>query len=618
MPVELIPREVLFGNPERSMASLSPDGSHVAFLAPVEGVLNVWVAPRSDLASAKPVTDDRDRGIRWYEWAHDDRHVIFVQDRGGDENWHLYSVELASGEVVDLTPFDGVQVLPMHRSPARPSEVLVGINKASPQFHDAYLVDLDRGSCDLVQTNTQFAGPTGVAWFADDDFELRAGLRPTSDGTGYELCVPNGAEWESILTVGFEDAMSTHVLGVTGDGKSLLLVSSTDANAGRLVRLDLSSRELEVVAEDDAYDVRNVVLHPVSREPQVVTIVRDRADNVAVDPSVADDLAAASSLADGELAIQGADDADRSWIVSAIADDGPTRTYVLDRSTGESTLLFEDRPSLSGYTLSKMEPFSFVSRDGLTIHGYLTFPADVPRKDLPAVLLVHGGPWARDVWGFVPYAQWLANRGYVCVQVNFRGSTGYGKAFLNAGDREWGARMHDDLLDAVDWVVGQGFVDRTKVGILGGSYGGYAALVGASFTPDVFACAVDIVGPANLKTLLEAIPPYWVGIAEQFKRRIGDVTKDEALLWERSPLSRAADIKIPLLIGQGANDPRVPKAEPEQIIAALEANGIPYQYLLFEDEGHGFAKPENRMRFNAAAEEFLAAHLGGRFEPATS
>jgi dipeptidyl aminopeptidase/acylaminoacyl peptidase len=261
-----------------------------------------------------------------------------------------------------------------------------------------------------------------------------------------------------------------------------------------------------------------------------------------------------------------------------------------------------------------MEPFEFTARDGLTIHGYATFPIDAGRSGLPMVLNVHGGPWARDAWGFDPEAQWFANRGYLCLQVNFRGSTGYGKAFVNAGDREWGGKMQDDLLDAVAFAVGQGWADPERVAIYGGSYGGYAALAGAAFTPDEFRCAVDIVGPSNLKTLIETIPPYWAPMIALFHTRVGDPEKDTDFLWSRSPLSRAADIRTPLLIAQGANDPRVKQAESEQIVAALREHGIDYEYMLFPDEGHGFAKPENRLRFYAEAERFLARHLGGRAE----
>src|ERR1700722_9883298 len=300
---------------------------------------------------------------------------------------------------------------------------------------------------------------------------------------------------------------------------------------------------------------------------------------------------------------------------------GPAGSWSTARPSWTRTggFLFDSRPELARYELAPMEPFSFTARDGLTIHGYATFPPGAGRENLPMVLDVHGGPWARDAWGFDPEAQWLANRGYLCVQVNFRGSTGYGKAFVNAGDREWGGRMQDDLSDAVAYVTGQApggqhWADPARVAIYGGSYGGYASLAGAAFTPELFRCAVDIVGPSNLKTLIETIPPYWAPMIAQFHNRVGDPGKDADFLWSRSPLSRAADIAIPLLIAQGANDPRVKQAESEQIVAALENAGIEHEYLLFPDEGHGFAKPENRLRFYAAAERFLAHHLGGRAE----
>jgi dipeptidyl aminopeptidase/acylaminoacyl peptidase len=392
-------------------------------------------------------------------------------------------------------------------------------------------------------------------------------------------------------------------------------LSSKGVNAGRLVRLDLATGAEEVIAEDPNYDVGDVVLHPKTRHPQIVGFVRDRLEHVVLDPDVAEDFAAVQAIGPGEVHIQSADDEDRRWVVSLVIDDGPARTYLFDRGDKSATLLFEDRPELINYELAAMGPFSFQARDGLTIHGYLSFPPGVERDNLPTVLNVHGGPWGRDVWGFDPEVQWLANRGYLCVQVNFRGSTGYGKDFTNAGDREWGAKMHDDLIDAVDWVVGEGYANRDKVCIYGGSYGGYAALVGATFTPAVFSCAIDIVGPSNLKTLLESVPPYWVAALEQFNRRVGNPATEEEFLWSRSPLSRAGDIQVPLLIAQGANDPRVKQAESEQIVAALKEKGIDHTYMLFPDEGHGFAKPENRLKFYAAAEAFLAEHLGGRAEP---
>jgi dipeptidyl aminopeptidase/acylaminoacyl peptidase len=614
MSVELVPRHLLFGNPAKTMGTVSPDGSRIAFLAPVDGVLNVWVGDASG-ANAAPVTDDRDRGIRSYFWAHDNRHVLYVQDQGGDENWRLYSVNLPTGAVTDLTPFDGVRAQPVALSQRRPTEMLVGLNREDPAYHDVYHVDLESGRLELVRSNPGFAGPSGNAWIADEDLEIRAAVRPTSDGSGYELCVPEGEDWRVIQTFDYEDAVTSSTLAVSGDGTRLYVLSSKGVNAGRLVRLDLATGAEEVIAEDPNYDVGDVVLHPKTRHPQIVGFVRDRLEHVVLDPDVAEDFAAVQAIGPGEVHIQSADDEDRRWVVSLVIDDGPARTYLFDRGDKSATLLFEDRPELINYELAAMEPFSCQARDGLTIHGYLSFPPGGERDNLPTVLNVHGGPWGRDVWGFDPEVQWLANRGYLCVQVNFRGSTGYGKDFTNAGDREWGAKMHDDLIDAVDWVVGEGYANRDKVCIYGGSYGGYAALVGATFTPAVFSCAIDIVGPSNLKTLLESVPPYWVAALEQFNRRVGNPATEEEFLWSRSPLSRAGDIQVPLLIAQGANDPRVKQAESEQIVAALKEKGIDHTYMLFPDEGHGFAKPENRLKFYAAAEAFLAEHLGGRAEP---
>jgi dipeptidyl aminopeptidase/acylaminoacyl peptidase len=322
------------------------------------------------------------------------------------------------------------------------------------------------------------------------------------------------------------------------------------------------------------------------------------------------------ALHSGDMIVANRDDTDQVWLLGFTADDGPVSYFSFDRRTGEATFLFHHQPALSAYTLARTEPFSFVASDGLAVSGYLTFPPGLDRQNLPTVVNVHGGPWARDTWGFSPEAQWLANRGYLCAQVNFRGSTGFGKDFLNAGDREWAGRMQQDVTDAVEWMVEQGLADPDRVAIYGGSYGGYAALVGATFTPDLYRCAVDIVGPSSLKTLIESIPPYWAPMVSLFHTRVGNPDTEEDFLWSRSPLSRVDQVRIPLLIAQGANDPRVKQAESEQFVAALKAKGIDYEYLLFEDEGHGFAKPENRLRFYAAAEAFLARHLGGRSEEA--
>ncbi len=615
--VALIPRQVLFGNPERVRPRISPDGTQLAWIAPSDGVLNVWVAPVNsgrdqgiDWSAARVVTDDSDRGIRSFGWAHDGRHLLYVQDAGGDENWRLHDVDLATMQRRDLTPFDNVQTQLIAAEKKFPTEILIGLNKDNPQLHDVYRLDLTTGELTREVENPGFIG-----WLADSQLVVRGAAAPQPDGS-IILMVRGGPgeDWRALLTIAAEDALTSSPVAFSEDGASLLMVSSVGADTGRLVRVDLATGTTEVLAEDPDCDVTAVRLHPDTREPQIVTFLKDRSEYRVLDPDVEADLAAIRALHPGDPSFADADDTDRTWLVGFTNDTGAIPYYSYDRDTRSGQFLFEHQPELSRYELAPMEPFSFTSRDGLTIHGYATFPPGAGREGLPVVLNVHGGPWARDAWGFHPEAQWLANRGYLCVQVNFRGSTGYGKAFVNAGDREWGGRMHDDLVDAVAFAAGQGWADPARVAIYGGSYGGYAALVGAAFTPELFRCAVDIVRPSNLKTLIETIPAYWAPMIAQFHRSVGDPAKDADFLWSRSPLSRADNISIPLLIAQGANDPRVKQAESEQIVAALVKAGIEHEYMLFPDEGHGFAKPENRLRFYAAAERFLARHLGGRAE----
>jgi dipeptidyl aminopeptidase/acylaminoacyl peptidase len=613
-PVPLVPREVLFGNPDKVQPRISPDGKRLAYIAPRDGVLNVWVGEIGGAADDfRVVTDDTERGIRAFFWAQDNARILYVQDAGGDENWRLYDVELARGTIRDLTPYENVQAQVIAEEKRYPTELLVGLNKDNPQLHDVYHLDLETGELEMVLKN-----PGIVGFVADPELRVRAGLQPRPDGGMNLVGRRPGAtaeQWEVFLEVDSDDALGTAPIGFTADGNSLYLLSSVDANASRLLRVDLASAVATVLTEDPQYDVSGVMSNPDTKEIQMVSFAKARTENVVLDASIAADMEAIAAIQPGDFSFLGRDHADRTWLLAFTVDDGPVAYYAWDRESQQATFLFHHQPALSQYTLAHMEPFSFTARDGLEIHGYLTFPPEVERRELPAVLMVHGGPWARDNWGFNAEAQWLANRGYACIQVNFRGSTGYGKAFVNAGNKQWAAAMHDDLVDAVEYVVGQGWVDRKRVAISGGSYGGYAALVGATFTPDVFCCAVDVVGPSNLQTLIESIPPYWAPIVAQFHERVGNPETEADLLWARSPLSKVDEIKIPILVAQGANDPRVKQAESEQIVNAMREKGIDHAYLLFGDEGHGFAKPENRMRFFQVAEQFLARHLGGRFEP---
>ncbi|MFL5697636.1 MAG: S9 family peptidase [Ktedonobacteraceae bacterium] len=607
---QLIPRNVLFGNPEKTSPQVSPDGTKMAYLAPVNNVLNVWVGTIGG-GNYEPVTKDEDRGVRFYFWSQDNKHIMYIQDVGGNENWRLYATSLETRETRDLTPFENVQVQIIDRDKHFPNELLIGMNKENPQVHDVYHLDLTTGELTLVAKN-----PGNIMnWVTDAHLKVRGAVTALPDG-GTELLVRDDehSEWRKLVTWDADDSLTSGPIDFTLDGQAIYLQDSRNVNAGRLVRLNIATGDITVIAEDQQYDVGNVIVHPDTHEVQAVAFNKDRNEWIVLDESIKMDFYNIGDIHRGDFFIISRDDADTTWVVAFTVDIGPVPFYAYDRKSQKAAFLFDNQPELNKYTLATIEPISFTSRDGLTIHGYLTLPQGEQKTNLPMVLNVHGGPWGRDAWGYRPDAQWFANRGYACLQVNFRGSTGYGKDFVNAGDREWGRNMHNDLVDAVQWAIDKGIADPKKVAIFGGSYGGYAALVGATFTPDLFCCAIDIVGPSNLNTLIRTIPPYWSTFRATFHKRVGNPDTEEEFLNSRSPLFRVDQIKIPILIGQGANDPRVKQAESEQIVEAMKSKGIDYEYMLFPDEGHGFAKPENRLKFYAAAEKFLAKHLGGRYE----
>lgn len=605
--MKLIPRAVLFGNPEKAAPQVSPDGKILAYLAPDHGVLNVWVRTLGK-TDDRVITEDKKRGIRIYFWQPDGAHIVYLQDQDGDENWHVYQTNIHTKITRDLTPYQGVQARIIAVDPNFPDQILVGINQRDPRLHDAYRIDLKTGNAEVDTQN-----PGDVAdWTADNDLQVRVAQVFLPDG-GTEIRVRDAATapWRTFQQWGADETFGG-VAGFAPDNTSVWLISSVDANAARLLQADLTSNKIAVLAEDKQYDVSDILTHPKQHTLEAVQFIRARSEWTVIDESLKGDFDALRAIRDADFSIVSRDLQDQTWIVAYNEDDGPVYYYVYDRTTKQPSLLFTNRPALEQYELAPMQPISFQAHDGMTIYGYLTLPVGVEPRNLPMVLNIHGGPWARDTWGFTSEVQWLANRGYAVLQVNFRGSTGYGKQYLNAGDREWGGKMHTDLIDAKNWAVQQGYADPQKVAIYGGSYGGYATLVGLTFTPDAFAVGVDIVGPSNLNTLLASIPPYWTPIKALFTKRMGE---DEAFLRSRSPLFKAEQIKKPLLIAQGANDPRVKQAESDQIVAAMRAANIPVEYIVYTDEGHGFARPENRLHFYAIAEAFLAKHLGGRCEP---
>ncbi len=605
----LIPRKVLFDNPVKSGAEISPDGKMLSYLAPYEGVLNVWVRTLGG-SDDHVITSDYKRGIHVYFWQPDSAHIIYAQDMDGNENFHIYQTALSNRDTKDLTPFEHVRAHIIAVDSAHPDSMLIALNLRNPELFDVYRYDFRTGALDLDTEN-----PGDVSgWNADNDFHVRAS-NAILPGGYQEIRVRNdvNSQWKGFQRWGPDETLGG-VAGFSPDNKALWLISSVDANASRLIEVDIESNSCKVIAEDQQYDVSAAIENPRSHKLEAVGFVRARLEWQFFDPEIQSEFEVLRSVRDDEVNIESRTFDDTLWVVTYSSDIAPATYYVYDRKTKQADFLFAARPALDEYELARMKPISYQSRDGLTIHGYLTMPVGI-EKNAPMVLLVHGGPWARDGWGYNGLVQLLANRGYAVLQVNFRGSTGYGKDFLNAGDREWAGKMHDDLLDAKQWAVDEGLADPKRVAIMGGSYGGYAALVALTFTPDEFVCGVDIVGPSNLSTLLNSIPAYWAPMRAIFDKRVGHVEQEQEFLRSRSPLFKADQIKAPLLIGQGANDPRVKQSESDQIVHAMRENGKPVEYIVFADEGHGFMRPENNLRFWAATEQFLALYLGGRAEP---
>ena len=615
-PKSLIPRAMLFGNPTRAQAQLSPDGTWLSWLAPKDGVLNIWVAPFDDMNAAQVISDDRKRGIRFHGWAPNGTHVLYFQDEGGDEDFHTFAVEVASREVRNLTPIKGVQAQMHGFSLDFPDSIAVGLNERDKSWHDLFLIDIRSGKRELLFENKDELSRIVL----DRQFKPRLASKTRAKEGGRTRYRIEDGKLIEIGVVGHEDDLTTYTIGYTRDGATLYTVSSIGRDKAALFATDVASGKQRLLAEHGKADVGHVLAHPETGVIDAAGAVYLHLDWIPLEEAMAADLKILHGELPGEVGIADRTLDDTLWIVTASAAETPTTYHVYDRSRKSLRELFSTRPELKSYRLAPMHGEIIRARDGLELPSYLTLPhgrGPRPTAPLPLVLVVHGGPWARDAYGFDAEAQWLADRGFAVLSVNFRASTGFGKAFINAGDLQWGRKMHDDLLDAVEWAVANGIARRDRIAIMGGSYGGYATLAGLTFTPEVFCCGVDIVGPSNLETLLATIPPYWAAFYETLCRRVGDPRTEagKKLLWERSPLNFAGNITKPLLIGQGANDPRVKQAESDQIIQAMRAKDLPVTYVLYPEEGHGFAVPENRLSFQAITEAFLVANLGGEAEP---
>lgn len=612
----LIPVEHFFENPEKAGAQISPDGLKLAYLAPEENRLNVWVrtlGQEDDVC----VTHDHTRGILQYHWTRDSSRILYQQDNGGDENFHVLVVDVDAPNqpARDLTPFEGVRAelidLPRHD----PNLLTIMLNRRSPQLFDVHRLRIDNGEMELVVENPGNV----IGWTADFQGAVRGASAQTATGDS-EILVSDreGAELRSLGVYSNED--NGIVFGFDPSGSSAWVGTAKGLDTMGMFKVDTSTGRADLYDSDPESDLTGVIGSDRTGEVLAAVYVRDRRLNHFFDAEFETRYRAAEALHGGDLAGISMSADESRWVVTFNDDREPGATYLIDHRTGESEFLFRPRPKLDPVQLAPMEPVKITSRDGLTLWCYLTLPVGVEPRNLPMVLLVHGGPWARDEWGYQPEVQFLANRGYAVLQVNYRGSHGFGKAFEHAAEHEFSGKMHDDLIDAVEWAVGEGYADRSRVGIYGGSYGGYAALVGVTFTPDVFAAAIDYVGPSSLVTLIRSFPEYWAPmLAGTFHRYCGDPGTEEnpnpeveADLLARSPITLVDRIKTPLMVVQGANDPRVTKIESDNMVAALRDRGVDVDYICKDDEGHGFSNPENRLELYRAMESFFARHLGGR------
>lgn len=622
MEDKLIEREILFGNPERVGVRVSNDGKYISYIAPYNGVLNVWIAPADDLKNAKLITRDKKRGVRSYFWSKNSQYIIYAQDKKGDENWRLYSVNINNLKEIDLTPSNDVRASVLKLSDKFPNEMLISLNARVPEYFDIHKVNIETGKLETIYENIEHYS----SFIADDDFNIRVGYKMLPTGEGEFYLFENGDTKLPKLfeKISVEDMLNTTALHISKDNKKLFMLDSVGRNTSALVEVDLASMKRKVIYESSKADISDYIVDVKTKMVQAASINYTRKEWTIVDNSIRTDMDYLTKLEDGDVEIISRNQDDDKWIVVYLKSDGPFRYYLYDRTLKKADFLFVSNSSLDKQPLAKMYPVVIKSRDGLDLVCYITIPRwldngnGIPSKPIPMVLNVHGGPNARDNWGYRPDSQWLANRGYATINVNYRGSTGFGKDFINAGDGQWARKMQDDLEDAVNWAVENKIAIKDKVAIMGGSYGGYATLVGMAMTPDLYVAGIDIVGPSNLETLLRSIPKYWKPHMAHLTKIMGasyETEEGRKILKESSPLTYARDIKKPLLIVQGANDPRVKQAESDQIVEAMKKSSIPVVYLLYPDEGHGLARPENRLSMYANAEVFLANFAGGRFIP---
>lgn len=606
----IIPVEDFFKNPERSVFSLSPDGTKLAFLAPYQNRKNIFVQKIGDTTAAVRVTHIIDRDLNSFFWANDD-YLVYVRDYGGDENYRIFSVKANGSQEKDLTPFPGVKVEIIDDLEDDEEHLIIGMNKRNPQIFDPYRLHIKTGELKLLAEN-----PGNITnWITDHDGKLRIALATDGVNTIILYRKTESDDFKSVLQTDFKQTVMPIYFDFEEE-EQVYALSNLGRDKTAIVKMDINTgKELEMVFEHPEVDVSYMSYSKKRKVPTTISYITWKREYKFVDKQVADLYKRLEKELKGvEIVVTSTNRTEDKFIIRTFSDRSLGAYYFYDSVKDELLKISEVSPWLAEKELAKVKPIEYKSRDGLTIHGYLTLPLGIEAKNLPVVVNPHGGPWARDVWTFNPEVQLMANRGYAVLQVNFRGSTGYGRQFWEASFGKWGLAMQDDVTDGVQWLVNQGIADPKRIGIYGGSYGGYATLAGITFTPDLYACAVDYVGVSNLFTFLNTIPPYWEPYRKMLYEMVGDPENplDSARLYATSPVFHVDKIKAPLLIAQGAKDPRVNQAESDQIVDALRKRGVEVEYILKENEGHGFRNQENRFEFYGKMEVFLQKHLGGR------
>jgi dipeptidyl aminopeptidase/acylaminoacyl peptidase len=602
--IPVIPVKAFFKNPEKSGYSISPDGKHFAYMAPVNQRMNVFIQEIGN-DEAKQLTFEKDRDIAGFFWKGSDR-ILYMKDDGGDENYALFGSKIDSGEVVSYTHFAGVKTQVIDQLRDDKHHMIVGLNKRNPQIFDAYRLNLEDGSLNMIAEN-----PGNIsAWMTDHDGSLKIAIATDGVNTSLLYRPTEDSSWRNVITTNFKESFSPQFFDFI-DSNVVYGTSNIGRDKSALVRFDLEKgEEIEELFKDAHNDITGAAY---SRKRKVLTSVYWTADKVkrsGFDPIVEKTYKDLESQLPGvEVYLTSKDDDESLYMVRTMSDKTRGKYYLYEVATKKLTEVSDVSPWLNQEHLADMKPITYKSRDGLTIHGYLTLPKGVEPKNLPVVVNPHGGPWARDVWGFNPEVQFLANRGYAVLQMNFRGSTSYGREFWESSFKQWGQAMQNDISDGVRYLVKEGIADQDRIAIYGGSYGGYATLAGVTYTPDLYACAIDYVGVSNLFTFMETIPPYWVQYREMLYEMVGHPETDREMLAKYSPSLHADQITTPLFIAQGAKDPRVKQSESDQMVQALKDNGTEVEYMLKLNEGHGFRNEENRFEFYEAMEKFLAEHL---------